>query len=214
MEQACGEDADLRRQVMSLVGAHERAGEFLDVPVVNQVVSSPTETNDGTTAFNSNTEDHGSVGARNERRGPVDAQTESQDINEENTLGFLQSSTKPGSIGRLGRYEVLEVLGQGGFGIVLKGFDERLHPVVAIKVLSPVYAASGVARKRFIREARAAAAVKNEHIVGIHDVQENANPPFLVMEPGGKCPHRGRAPTAAHRLSRRAQPRRGTPLAA
>src|SRR5437588_490247 len=97
-------------------------------------------------------------------------------------LPFLSPSDKPGHLGRLDHYEVLSVIGQGGFGIVLKGFDERLHRVVAIKVLAPAFAANGSARKRFIREARAAAAVKNEHVVGIYDVQEEAQPPYLVME--------------------------------
>jgi hypothetical protein len=82
LEKACGEDAALRRQVMSLFGAHERSGEFLDVPVVKQVGPSPSETNDGAVAFNSGTENHGSVGARNDHQGPVDAQTESQDNHE------------------------------------------------------------------------------------------------------------------------------------
>jgi hypothetical protein len=77
---------------------------------------------------------------------------------------------------------VQEVIGQGGFGIVLKAFDEKLHRVVAIKVLSPAFAASGPARKRFIREARAAAAVKNEHVVAIYNVQDEEQPPYLVME--------------------------------
>src|SRR5436853_494145 len=72
--------------------------------------------------------------------------------------------------------------GRGGFGTVLRAFDEKLHRVVAIKVLSPAFAAHAAARKRFIREARAAAAVKNEHVVGIYDVQEDAQPPYLVME--------------------------------
>src|SRR5207253_976585 len=88
------------------------------------------------------------------------------------SLSFLTPSDKPGRLGRLGHYEVQEIIGKGGFGIVLKGFDERLHRVVAIKVLAPAFAANGSARKRFIREARAAAAVKNEHVVGIYDVQE------------------------------------------
>src|SRR5262249_28595876 len=100
----------------------------------------------------------------------------------DNDLNFLSASTHPAHLGRLGPYEIQAVIGKGGFGIVLKGFDERLHRVVAIKVLSPAYAANGAARKRFIREARAAAAVKNEHIVGIYDVQEDAQPPYLVME--------------------------------
>src|SRR5262249_6357064 len=77
---------------------------------------------------------------------------------------------------------VEKVLGKGGFGVVLKAFDERLHRVVAIKVLSPAYAAIGSARKRFSREARTAAAVKNDHVVGIHDVQGDADPPYLVIE--------------------------------
>jgi uncharacterized protein (TIGR03067 family) len=98
------------------------------------------------------------------------------------SLSFLSPSSKPGHIGRLGHYEVQQLLGKGGFGVVLKAFDEKLHRVVAIKVLSPAYAANGSARKRFIREARAAAAVKNEHVVGIYDVQDEAQPPYLVME--------------------------------
>src|SRR3989440_9419475 len=65
---------------------------------------------------------------------------------------------------------------------VFKAFDPRLHRVVAIKVLSPAYAANGAARKRFSREAQAVAAVKNEHVVAIYDVQAEAQPPFLVME--------------------------------
>jgi uncharacterized protein (TIGR03067 family) len=97
-------------------------------------------------------------------------------------LPFLAPSAKPGHLGRLGHYEILSVIGKGGFGVVLKGFDERLHRMVAIKVLSPAFAAIGSARKRFIREARAAAAVKNEHVVAIYDVQADEQPPYLVME--------------------------------
>ena len=56
-------------------------------------------------------------------------------------LEFLEPSSKPGSLGRLGHHEVLEVLGRGGFGIVVRAFDESLHRMVAIKVL---VAATGV----------------------------------------------------------------------
>jgi hypothetical protein len=109
-------------------------------------------------------------------------QAEARDAPPPGDLVFLAPSTKAGSLGRLGHYEVQSILGKGGFGIVLKAFDERLHRVVAIKVLAPAFAANGSARKRFIREARAAAAIKNEHVVGIYEVQEDANPPYLVME--------------------------------
>src|SRR5262245_29815492 len=74
-------------------------------------------------------------------------------------LGFLLPSARPDSLGRLGHYDVLDVLGRGGFGIVLRAFDEVLRRVVAVKVLAPELGATSPARKRFLAEARAAAQV-------------------------------------------------------
>jgi serine/threonine-protein kinase len=96
-------------------------------------------------------------------------------------LDFLSPSQNPRSLGRLGQYEVLEVLGQGGMGIVLKAFDPALHRPVAIKVLAAQYAAHGAARKRFAREARAVAAVIHDHVVPVYGVDADATPPYLVM---------------------------------
>lgn len=97
-------------------------------------------------------------------------------------LGFLTPSDQPGQLGRLERYEVLAEVGRGGMGVVLKAFDPSLHRVVAIKVLAPHLATSGVARKRFLREAKAAAAVTHDHIVTIHAVDEANGLPYLVMQ--------------------------------
>ena len=97
-------------------------------------------------------------------------------------LGFLSPSDKPDQLGRLGPYEVLAEIGRGGMGIVLKAFDPTLHRVVAIKVLAPQLATSGVARKRFMREAQAVAAVTHDHIVTIHAVEEANGLPYLVMQ--------------------------------
>src|SRR5262249_60441695 len=113
-----------------------------------------------------------------------------------NDLSFLAASTRADSLGRLGHYEVLEVLGRGGFGIVIRAFDETLRRPVAIKVLAPQLAASGTARFRFAREARAAAAVRDDHVVAIHGVHEKGRVPYLVMEfiggdaPGARLPPR------------------------
>ena len=96
-------------------------------------------------------------------------------------LDFLKPSDDSASLGRLGAYDILEVVGRGGMGIVLKAFDLALHRTVAIKVLAPEYAGSGAARKRFAREAQAAAAVSHDHVVPVHAVHADATPPYLVM---------------------------------
>jgi WD40 repeat protein len=98
------------------------------------------------------------------------------------TLAFLAPADQPGQLGRLGHYAVTDVIGHGGMGVVLKAFDERLRRVVAIKALAPHLAASAAARRRFVREAQAAAAVRDEHVVAIHAVDEANGVPYLVME--------------------------------
>src|SRR5262249_30845686 len=78
--------------------------------------------------------------------------------------------------------EVREVVGRGGMGIVLQAFDEKLHRVVAIKVLVPALASNAEARQRFVREARAAAAVTHENVIAIHAVEDAGTVPYLVMQ--------------------------------
>ncbi len=101
---------------------------------------------------------------------------------EEINLSFLSPSEKPGVLGRLDHYDVLAVVGQGGMGLVLKALDDVLQRVVAVKVMAPQLAATASARKRFTREAQAAAAVRDEHVVDIHAVDEANGLPYLVME--------------------------------
>jgi len=86
-----------------------------------------------------------------------------------------------GPLGRLGSYRLQAVVGRGGMGVVLRAFDETLQRVVAIKVLAPHLAANGAARKRFVREARATAAVSHDHVVTIHAVEDKGPVPYLVM---------------------------------
>lgn len=94
---------------------------------------------------------------------------------------LLSLPSHPEMLGRIGRYEVERLIGAGGMGVVFKAFDSELNRPVAVKLLSPYLAGSGAARRRFAREARAAAAVVHEHVVAIHNVETDGDVPFLVM---------------------------------
>jgi len=96
-------------------------------------------------------------------------------------IEFLDSVDDPKALGSLGGYQVLEIIGRGGMGFVLKAFDLELRRYVAIKALAPHLAQSPLARKRFAREAQAAAAIVHPHVVAIHHVQSSGRLPFLVM---------------------------------
>jgi len=82
----------------------------------------------------------------------------------------------------IGGYQVQALVGEGGMGRVYRAFDPVLHRVVAIKMMTESLAGSGPARQRFLREARAAAAVVHEHVVVIHAVDEAGETPYLVMQ--------------------------------
>jgi eukaryotic-like serine/threonine-protein kinase len=96
-------------------------------------------------------------------------------------LDFLSPSDDVTKLGRLGPYEITKVIGRGGMGIVLKGFDPALNRNVAIKVLAPQWMHSSSARQRFAREAKAAAAVVHEHVIAIFAVDSANETPYLVM---------------------------------
>ncbi len=96
-------------------------------------------------------------------------------------LDLLGPTDDPNMLGRIGPYEIIGLLGQGGMGAVFKGFDRSLNRFVAIKMLLPHLAASGAARKRFAREGQAVAAVVDDHVMAIHSVDEWQGVPYLVM---------------------------------
>lgn len=96
-------------------------------------------------------------------------------------LKLLGPTDDPNMLGRIGNYEIVGVIGQGGMGAVFKGFDRSLNRFVAIKMLLPHLAASGAARKRFAREGQAIAAVVDDHVMAIHGVDQWQGIPYLVM---------------------------------
>lgn len=160
LDEACGDDKDLRAEVEKLLRAHSRAGSFLGEPIAGD---RPTEVLDALT----------------------DPEPLPDSINpppNETLFDFLQPCDVPGRLGKLGPYEVIELIGRGGMGVVFRAHDPKLNRVVAVKVLAPEFAANPTARKRFLREARAAAAVSHTHVVTIHAVEDDDITPYLVME--------------------------------
>jgi serine/threonine protein kinase len=101
---------------------------------------------------------------------------------DEDAKAFLAPPTRPGYLGRFDHYEVMKVVGHGSGGTVLQAFDDTLHRVVAIKLLAPQLATSKSARTRFLREARAMAAISSDYLVQVYGVGDTHGVPYFVME--------------------------------
>jgi len=96
---------------------------------------------------------------------------------------FLLPALDPGELGRLGTYRVLSLLGEGGMGYVFEAADITLGRAVALKVLKPdPDDRRGDGRQRFLREARAMAAIQHDHLATVYQVGEEGNVVYLAME--------------------------------
>ncbi len=107
----------------------------------------------------------------------------------------------------IGRYHILEPLGEGGMAIVYKAYDNRLERYVAFKVIRTDLYGPGMLEqvlKRFDREAKALARLTHPNIVRIHDYGEYQDTPYLVMEylPGGTLKTRAGEPTPYQEVAR------------
>lgn len=162
---ACAGDQELLARIESLLASHEGPSQFLKTPVVEQLVEHENPKINATLMHDKDS----------------NHDEEESEYNDDISLEYLSPSEHPGALGRLGHYDILEVIGRGAFGTVLRAFDEKLQRVVAIKVLAPEMAATSPARKRFLREARASAAIRHENVVAIHSVEDEPIP-YLVME--------------------------------
>ena len=159
VESVCAGNTTLYENIKALIAVHDRTGDFLNEPALKQMASELSGQNISlgeTTSDNSDT--HANL-----------------------DLSFLQASSEPGSLGKLLHYEIQSVIGHGGCGIVLQALDTKLNRIVAVKVMHPHLAATSPARKRFLREAHATAAIRHENVVNIYAVEEQPIP-FLVME--------------------------------
>lgn len=154
LESACAGNVELRKEIEALLAAHDDAGSFLNKTPEEFILTADSD----------------------------DATREEGDWDDDAWRELLEPSDNPEHLGKLGQYDVIEVLGRGGFGIVLRANDSKLNRAVAIKLLAPQLALTGSAVQRFFREAKAAAAVSHNHVVAIHSIDDNARPPMIVME--------------------------------
>ena len=154
-----GGDTEMRQRLDALLQAHEDAGSFLANPAaqIDPVLYSDT----------SQILNHGETVQINRNLVP---------------LNFLSPTNSPGSIGRVGDYEVVDVIGRGGMGVVLRAFDPKLTRTVAIKILAPEVAVDQQAEERFLAEARAVASITHNHVVTVFNVNESHRPPWIAME--------------------------------
>jgi DNA helicase-2/ATP-dependent DNA helicase PcrA len=82
----------------------------------------------------------------------------------------------------IAHYRIMESLGAGGMGAVYKAYDEKLHRVVALKLLPPEYISQEERRRRFLQEARAVSALNHPHILTVYEFGEDAGHPYMAME--------------------------------
>jgi hypothetical protein len=96
-------------------------------------------------------------------------------------LPTLGPPARAGELGTFGGYRVHELVGRGGMGAVYRAVDPALGRTVALKVMLPRLAETEVARRRFVREARAVAAIRHDNVVTVFQVSD-AGHPFYAME--------------------------------
>ncbi|MBV8430400.1 MAG: protein kinase, partial [Solirubrobacterales bacterium] len=98
------------------------------------------------------------------------------------TYAFLDPPRDPGELGWLAHYRIRRCIGEGGMGLVFEAEDTDLLRPVALKVIRPQLADSPQIAHRFLREARAMAALKHDHVVTIYQVGQERGVPYLAME--------------------------------
>jgi len=183
LDAQCGNDDGLRTRVQQLLLAHDASASFLENPQVEGLGDCVQE-------WLADSLDQAPAVAESphlyETREMVrplggDDALETEALSCEFLKPYLSPTEVPESLGRIGHYEIFKVIGRGGCGVVLRGYDTKLHRTVAIKWMTPELAQTSPARKRFLREARAAAAVAHQNVVRIYAVEEQPVP-HLVME--------------------------------
>ena len=143
---------------------------------LNQVVASELLAQEDVSAF---------ISAIPDERRPKDGEQLARELVRQKKLTKYQAEQIYSGKGKtliLGNYVVLDKLGQGGMGVVLKAEHKRLKRLVALKVMSSNLVKTPDALKRFHREVEAAAKLRHSNVVATDDADEAKGTHFLVME--------------------------------
>ncbi len=177
LEDVCGDEA-LRHQVAALLATHDRAGNFLQEPLLIPIeVAAALREQLARAPLAENAVPGTGSDAQQSAQTPVEAGDAAS-----SWLRVLAAPQQPDELGRLGYYRVLRLLGHGGMGVVFLADDPRLQRQVALKVMRPELAVNPEGRQRFLRKARAAAKVRSDHVVTIYHVDQEGDLAYLVME--------------------------------
>lgn len=84
--------------------------------------------------------------------------------------------------GKIGKYEIRNLLGEGGMGSVYLAFDPLIEREVALKILAPAVSGNKSALQRFLGEARAIGRLNNPHVVSVYDIDQWDEQYYIVME--------------------------------
>lgn len=197
LDRACAGDPILRAAVDQLLAAHEQSGDFL-APVLT--VSSESDGNQDFSVDTANQAMSTDADSRPSAGGTVDAASPTV------TVGQPGTDLSPPVPEKIGRYRIREQIGRGGMGTVYVAHDPELDRVIALKIPKLV---GPEAEERFLREARAAAAVSHPNLCPVYDAGRADGIAYLAMAyvPGS---------TLSELLSKegRLQPARATTIAA
>lgn len=180
LDSACADNLELRQAVEKLLKLSDHVGSFLEHPALEGQVLKGHAVQEINPAIICDT--RSTRVEQCQASTPGNAMNENlQQPDEETLRAYLKPANRENSLGRLGHYEILNVVGNGAFGTVLRAFDTKLERIVAIKLLALKMSSMSPARKRFLREARTSAQIRHENVVSIHSVEEDPIP-YLVME--------------------------------
>lgn len=158
LEEACQGDERLLQDALSYVGDQPKIGDFLERPAIEAITDSHEVPLDSSGGASIKTPVSGSLAT-----GP-------------------SPNPRLGRPSKIGPYELMDILGEGGMGVVYRAEDTRLRRPVAIKFLARNLLSDKVAKSRFLREARAASKIDHPNTCTIHEISETEDgQPYIVM---------------------------------